>query len=341
MAAVDAAAEAVSNLTVSGAAAEEEGAGDYADYSATESEDDGEGEMPEFVPRARPAGRKVSVMAGVVKVEEGWVPPVFDKSEENKAMLDSRVKGIFFMAHLSQADVDTLVAAFEHKVFEVGDILMTQGEEGDSFYVIESGKTDVIVDIEGTATKVAEKDGEGENNFVGELALLYNAPRSATIKATTNVVTWSLDRTTFKTVMEQSAKGSNEKHRAFLNQVPILESLSDLEKMQLADALKVKTYSAGELIIVEGDDGNEFFIVEEGEVVCTKTKGGVETEVSDLLGTGSYFGELALLNDDKRQANVKAASESVSCLTVDRATFKRVLGPLENILKDTKYVDKA
>ena len=47
--------------------------------------------MPEFVPRARPAGRKVSVMAGVVKVEEGWVPPVFDKSDENKAMLDSRV----------------------------------------------------------------------------------------------------------------------------------------------------------------------------------------------------------------------------------------------------------
>ena len=45
--------------------------------------------------------------------------------------------------------------------------------------------------------------------------------------------------------------------------------------------------------------------------------------------------------DDKRQANVKAASEAVSCLTVDRATFKRVLGPLEEILKGTKYVDKA
>ena len=59
---------------------------------------------------------------------------------------------------------------------------------------------------------------------------------------------------------------------------------------------QAKVFAAGDLIIKEGDDGNEFFIVEEGEVVCTKTKEGVETEVSELLGTGSYFGELALLN---------------------------------------------
>mmetsp|Transcript_3362 Transcript_3362/g.7012 ORF Transcript_3362/g.7012 Transcript_3362/m.7012 type:complete len:332 (-) Transcript_3362:148-1143(-) len=327
-AAVDDAAEAVGNLAVSDAAA---------DYSATESEDEDGGEMPEFVPRARPAGRKCSVMAGVVKVEEGWTPPVFDKSEENKAMLDARVKGIFFMAHLTQVDVDTLVGAFENKVYAVGDILMTQGEEGDCFYVIESGKTDVIVDIEGSPTKVAEKDGEGENNFVGELALLYNAPRSATIKATTEVTSWSLDRTTFKTIMQESATAANDKHRAFLDKVPILNSLSDMEKMQLADALKVKVYKAGDLIIKEGDDGDDFFIVEEGEVVCTKNKGGVEVEVSPQLGAGNFFGELALLNDDKRQASVKATTPEVECLTIDRKTFKRMLGPLEEILKGQEY----
>ena len=83
-AAVDDAAEAVGNLAVND---------DAADYSATESEDEEGGDMPEFVPRARPAGRKCSVMAGVVKVEEGWTPPVFDMSEEYKSMLDARVRG--------------------------------------------------------------------------------------------------------------------------------------------------------------------------------------------------------------------------------------------------------
>ena len=47
-----------------------------------------------------------------------------------------------------------------------------------------------------------------------------------------------------------------------------------------------------------------------------------------ILPQGSYFGELALLNDDVRQANVTAL-ESTICLTLDRATFKRVVGPLE------------
>ena len=46
------------------------------------------GEMEEFVPIAKPKGRKTSVMAGVVKVEENWKPPVFEKTDEQKAMLD-------------------------------------------------------------------------------------------------------------------------------------------------------------------------------------------------------------------------------------------------------------
>ena len=295
------------------------------------------GEMEEFVPIVKPKGRKTSVMAGVVKVEADWKPPVFEKTEAQSKMLEARVKGIFFMKHLGQKDIDTLVAAFELKPYKVDDILMTQGAEGDCFFVLESGKTDVIVDIEGTPTTVAEKDGEGENNFVGELALLYNAPRSATIKATTEVTSWSLDRTTFKTIMQESATSANDKHRAFLDKVPILNSLSDMEKMQLADALKVKVYKSGDLIIKEGDDGDDFFIVEEGEVVCTKNKGGAEVEVSPQLGAGNFFGELALLNDDKRQASVKATTPEVECLTIDRKTFKRMLGPLEEILKGQEY----
>ena len=106
---------------------------------------------------------------------------------------------------------------------------------------------------------------------------------------------------------------------------------------QLADALKVKTFVKGELILSEGADGDDFYIVEEGEVVCTKNKGGVEVEVSPTLSSGSFFGELALLNDDKRQASVKATSDSVECLTIDRKSFKRLLGPLEEILKGQEY----
>ena len=59
----------------------------------------------------------------------------------------------------------------------------------------------------------------GENNFVGELALLYHAPRSATIIAKGEVTSWSLDRTTFKTILQDANTQKGDKHTAFLDQV--------------------------------------------------------------------------------------------------------------------------
>lgn len=183
---------------------------------------------------------------------------------------------------------------------------------------------------------MAEKDGKGENNFVGELALLYNAPRSATIIAQTSVTSWALDRTTFKTIMMESSKGQTEASLGFLAQVELLNPLSESEKLSLADALKTKTFEAGELIIKEGDmKGDEMFIIEEGTVVCSKNEDGVEVIVSPELGSGKFFGELALLNEEPRAASVKATTK-VSALSIDRATFKRVLGPLQDILKEAQ-----
>jgi cAMP-dependent protein kinase regulator len=273
------------------------------------------------------------------KVSEDWKSPVFEKTSEQAAMLTKRVQDIFFMQTLGPKDVETVVKAFELKKFQVGDILMKQGEEGDSFYVLEEGITDVMIDGIGeseASKKVAEKNGNGEQNFVGELALLYNAPRSATIVAQTAVTSWALDRTTFKTIITESAKGQTEAKIGFLAKVPLLDPLSEGEKLQLADALKSKRYEKGALVIKEGTlKGDEMFIIEEGTVVCTKNQGGMEVNVSPELGSGKFFGELALLNDQPRAASVKALS-AVSALAIDRATFKRVLGPLQDILKEAQ-----
>lgn len=54
-------------------------------------------------------------------------------------------------------------------------------------------------------------------------------------------------------------------------------------------------------------------------------------------GPGDYFGELALLNDDRRRATVRALKPT-TCLTLGRETFKRLLGPLETLLKGREEV---
>jgi cAMP-dependent protein kinase regulator len=105
------------------------------------------------------------------------------------------------------------------------------------------------------------------------------------------------------------------------------------ERGQLADALKVESYNDGDIIIREGDQGDTFFIVEEGTAKATKTiHAGQPPQEVKSYHAGDYFGELALLKNEPRAANVVATS-SLKCVALDRHSFKRLLGPLDNILK--------
>ena len=106
-----------------------------------------------------------------------------------------------------------------------------------------------------------------------------------------------------------------------------------------------KTFNAGEKIIKEGDEGHEMFIVESGEVICTKFVDGKEVDVSGNLAAGDFFGELSLLNNETRRATVVAVKET-TCITINRKTFKRLLGPLEEMLRGNeesyaKYIEDA
>lgn len=113
------------------------------------------------------------------------------------------------------------------------------------------------------------------NDFVfpvtGELALLYGAPRAATVTATGGPVsTWALDRLTFKSVVMGTIKKKREKYEGFLRKVPILSTLMESEILTLADALELVQVKAGTVVVHQGDtEVDRFYIVEEGELAAT------------------------------------------------------------------------
>ena len=109
----------------------------------------------------------------------------------------------------------------------------------------------------------------GPGNSFGELALMYNCPRAATVTALTDCVLWAIDRKTFTMVVVHSSNDKAQQYESFLSFVPLLDNLTDEERSRVADVLASRTYQDGEYIIHQGDDGNEFFIVESGEVACT------------------------------------------------------------------------
>lgn len=258
------------------------------------------------------------------------VKVVHPKSEEQRKRLQQATKDILLFRCLDDDQMkDVIDAMFERKV-EVGEKVISLGEDGDNFYVIESGVYDIIVKIAGEEKKVGQYDNKGS---FGELALMYNTPRAATIQATTKGVLWAMTREVFRSIVLKKAFEKRRMYEDLLDQVPILESLSPYERMSIADALKTRNYQDDQQVLKQNDQGDEMYFVEQGKVrIMMKRVGETEEKEVATIEKGGYFGELALLTRHPRAASAYACGPT-KLAVLDVGSFERLLGPCLNILQ--------
>jgi cAMP-dependent protein kinase regulator len=100
--------------------------------------------------------------------------------------------------------------------------------------------------------------------------LLYNAPRAASIVSDTDSLLWCLDRETFNHIVKDSSRRKREQYESFLAKVKILESMEPYERSVLSDAFLTENFKAGDTVIKAGEEGNKFYLIEEGELIATK-----------------------------------------------------------------------
>ncbi|XP_059098241.1 cGMP-dependent protein kinase, isozyme 2 forms cD5/T2-like isoform X2 [Tigriopus californicus] len=173
----------------------------------------------------------------------------------------------------------------------------------------------------------------------GELAILYNCKRTATIKAATDCKLWAIERQVFQTIMMRTSLMRQEEHTKFLKSVPSFMNLPEETLNKLADVLEETTYAQGDYIVRQGAGGDTFFIISKGRVKVTKH----DSEKNDEkfirnLHKGDFFGEKALQGEEKRTANIVADDvEGVTCLVIDRESFHHLISNLEDI--KTRYID--
>nr|ANH79565.1 PKG\ len=130
--------------------------------------------------------------------------------------------------------------------------------------------------------------------------------------------------------MDELYKGMHE-YMEFLKSVPTFQSLPEEILSKLADVLEETHYENGEYIIRQGARGDTFFIISKGTVNVTREDSPSEDPVFlRTLGKGDWFGEKALQGEDVRTANVIAA-EAVTCLVIDRDSFKHLIGGLDDV----------
>lgn len=216
------------------------------------------------------------------------------------------------------------VNAMKRVDLDAGAIVTKQGDAGDEFFVMTSGKVEFFI---GSA-KVGEADGK---KSFGELALVYNSPRNATIKCAQKCVLWKISRAVFRKALAEESTAKHLQHIKLLTEVPVLKCLSSNQINSIAGALKEATFRTSQIIIEQGDEGTKergqkFYFISKGKVSVTQNG----THLTNLTKT-DIFGERALMLREPRNATITAVTP-VECLTLSAEDFRFMLGDNEQII---------
>lgn len=254
--------------------------------------------------------------------------PTFEKNKASQELIRRAILENDFLKNLDQGQIQAVVEAMYAKEYKTNQNVITEGETGSHLYVSAEGEFEVFV-----GTKKVLNFGPGR--AFGELAILYNTKRNATIRVVTSAKVWVLNRQVFQQIMMRTRLQDIEDKVKFLRSHPLLKDLSTEILAKMSDLLQVEFFPPGQRIIQQGDKGDKFYIISGGNVKITKKEPGDDKERDvGTLSHGKYFGELALLKEDTRQATVTAMPPGAECLVLDRGPFIQLLGDLDEIKKN-------
>ena len=263
--------------------------------------------------------RRTSVSAESIAVDQESLDPlpVFPKSPDQLRRIRAATANNFIFRDLDEEQEIGALNAMQELSVGKDEVVIRQGDVGEYFYVVEKGmlhvfiRTDPLPPFAGNPTssgsspekfllpgyhpehgkKVAECK---EGTSFGELALMYGHPRAATVVSVEPCTLWSLDRITFRTIILKAAHRRRTMYEHFLSTVPLLVSLGPEDRSKIADALVSRVYADEDAVVNQGEMGDTFFFVEEGEAIVTKVTpgdGGEPTKnVVGHLRKGDYFG---------------------------------------------------
>jgi cAMP-dependent protein kinase regulator len=253
-----------------------------------------------------------------------YTPPVHPKDVATTTFIETALQHNFVFESLSVQELHPLVQAFESYTVPTGDVIITQGDVGDYFYIIQTGVC--VFQVDGR-----EVGRAAVGNSFGELALLYTCPRAATVTATEDTTLYRVDQKTFRFILQNQTVAGSQNKGELLQGVDFLKDLDVTELFKLASVMTPKRFFAGDLLIKKGDMADYFYLVSEGTLVATDIAVGDTVYEDIVLKPGMYVGERALVTGEPRAANVVAKTDGMA-FCIDKETFETVLGKLSVLI---------
>jgi cAMP-dependent protein kinase regulator len=279
-------------------------------------------------------------------------PPTIAHTAEETEFIINSIRSNFVFDDLSDRVLSELVKVFEIHTIDpaAGDKteFITQGDTNDFyFYILKEGKCEII--LNGATVGYAE-----EGDSFGELALLYNAPRAATVQAVRGgpVVLYRVHQRAFRYVLKHTTEDGTTRKIELLKKVPFLADLSTHELNKLQANMLPRKFSANDdlspatsKILGIGSPGSKadpvFAIVESGTVHITNIVIGGTPYGDMTLKAGDFAGQQSIMTDTPFDPNIKATALSDGILfIIPKSIFLKVLGSYEDLLYATTVVKR-
>lgn len=272
-----------------------------------------------------------------VQISDNYQPVIYPKSDEVNDILMKVVKSNVLFKSYTSDEQRAIVGAFQSYDVGAHEVVIRQGDEGAYFYVVGDGSLEILLDADGLEVQIGRTLIKGD--YFGELALLYNTPRAATVRTLTPCTLWRIDRPTYRCIVTYFHNLALAEHTEFLKNVTLHGNrLGDILKPSEVDKvvahLENEEFTDGSVIIRQGNTGDSFYIIKSGNVAVWQQQlqdGKAVWVQLTTLHKGQFFGEKALLNDDVRQASCIALGD-VSLLSLNRHDFIEMLGSWKDII---------
>jgi cGMP-dependent protein kinase 2 len=217
-------------------------------------------------------------------------------------------RSVVILQELSVLQLRELMLESDARYFEPGEVIFTRNDQGSSMFAIAEGA--VAVEVNPKDPSITVPIGEG--SIFGEVGLISGRRRGATIRAAEPTIALEFSRNAALKLLATAPSAARAVNRISIERQLLQmfgSGLTSDDLAEITEAAVVEDKRAGEIVVQEGADDKDVFVIRRGSMVVQKDIGGHPVFLN-YLPAGSYFGEMAVIDGSKRTATVKAAVKS-------------------------------
>ena len=261
------------------------------------------------------------------------------KTDEENEMLLHACKGSVMMQSMSPEQLNKVISVMQPVDVKKGEWIIHQGEVGDRFYIIEDGEFEVRVRA-GGSTRIATNDGSVVHTYraskdkkihpsFGELALLYSAPRAASVIALRDCKLWALDRSALKAIM---LNGARKELVDVLRSIPELASYTIEEIEEFSSAMEEVSFKKNEKLITWETRGNALYVISEGaaEISLQPAAEGGDS-LTSALERLDFFGQEVMSSKVAHYLTTVEALSDVVCWKLDKGRIAHIMKKMQAV----------